>query len=156
MPRTVSRVIGITSSSPINPANPRLIPRISQPRSTAERTAARMTALRPGASPPPVEMAILMRALTVGDATGLQQPNDFAGRGVALQFRFLEDRLPLVKHLEPPTAGRGQLDVGIGKSLANLGGQTGRPRFVVSHRAVFDPHAHVATPLGPGCVTIQP
>src|SRR5579872_572609 len=57
MPRTASRVNGTTSSSPSSPANPRLIPRTSQSRLTAARTAARMTALSPGASPPPVEMA---------------------------------------------------------------------------------------------------
>jgi hypothetical protein len=36
----------------------RLMPRMSRPRSIAERTAARMTAFRPGASPPPGEIAI--------------------------------------------------------------------------------------------------
>ena len=53
-----SRVSGMTSSSPSRPAYPRLMPRTSQPRLMAESTAARMTALRPGASPPPVEIAM--------------------------------------------------------------------------------------------------
>src|SRR6516164_7004523 len=35
------------------------MPQHSQPRFSAARTVARMTAFRPGASPPPVEMAIL-------------------------------------------------------------------------------------------------
>ena len=60
MPRTESFVSGMTSSSPISPANPRLMPSTSQPRLIADSTAARMTALRPGASPPPVEMAMRM------------------------------------------------------------------------------------------------
>jgi hypothetical protein len=93
-----------------------------------------------------VEIAILMRALAVRAAAGLQQPNDFAGRGVPLQFRLLENRLILVENLEPPAAGRAHFDVGIRESLANLGGQTGRPRFVVSHRAVFDRDGHGCLP----------
>src|SRR4249919_2051564 len=58
MPRTEFFVSGMTSSSPRRPANPRLMPRTSQPRLIAESAAARMTALRPGASPPPVEIAM--------------------------------------------------------------------------------------------------
>jgi hypothetical protein len=102
-----------------------------------------------------VEIAILIRALTVRAATGLQQPDDLAGCGVPLQLRFLENRLALVRDLEPPAARRDQFDLGIRKSLSNLGGQTGRPRLVVSHRAVFDPHTHAATPFRRYCVTIQ-
>jgi hypothetical protein len=60
MPRTLSTVSGTISSSPSRPAKPRLMPRTSQPRVRADSTAARMTALRPGASPPPVEIAIRM------------------------------------------------------------------------------------------------
>ena len=60
MPRTESFVSGTTSSSPIRPANPRLMPSTSQPRLMADSTAARMTAFNPGASPPPVEIAIRM------------------------------------------------------------------------------------------------
>src|SRR5688500_14306426 len=52
--RTDSRVSGSISPSSRRPLKPCLIPSTSQPRSVAARTAARMTALRPGASPPPV------------------------------------------------------------------------------------------------------
>src|SRR5437867_6221908 len=58
MPRTESRVRMTTSSSPSRPAKPRFTPSTSHPRLSADNTAARMTAFRPGASPPPVEMAI--------------------------------------------------------------------------------------------------
>jgi len=91
-----------------------------------------------------------MDGLLVRAATGLQQPNDFAGRGVPLEFRFLENRMSLVRNLEPSAARRNQFDVRIRKTLANLGGQTGRPRLVVSHRAVFDPHAHGADSCSSG------
>src|SRR6266567_1215917 len=58
MPRTWAGPRGTTSSSPSRPSKPRRMPRHSHPRCTAARTAPRMTALRPGASPPPVEIAI--------------------------------------------------------------------------------------------------
>jgi hypothetical protein len=60
IPRTDSLVRGMTSSSPSSPAKPRLMPRTSHPRLMAESVAARMTALSPGASPPPVEIAMRM------------------------------------------------------------------------------------------------
>ena len=63
MPRTDSRVSDTTSSSPSNPANPRLMPRTSQFRLSAVSTTARITALSPGASPPPVEMPSRMPSL---------------------------------------------------------------------------------------------
>ena len=64
MPRTRSLVSSIVppvgySSGNIRPLKPSRMPMVSQPRRAADSVAARMTALRPGASPPPVEMAIL-------------------------------------------------------------------------------------------------
>ena len=59
-----------------------------------------MTAFRPGASPPPVEIA--MRTLS---ALGVaQQPHYLAGRRVPAKLRFLEDRLSVLLHLKPSTA----------------------------------------------------
>ena len=58
-------VSGTTSSSPSRPAKPRLMPSTSQPRLMAESTAARMTALSPGASPPPVEIAMRIAVMNV-------------------------------------------------------------------------------------------
>ena len=63
MPRTMSRVNSIMppvgySSGNISPLKPSRMPTTSQPRRAADNVAARMTALRPGASPPPVEIAI--------------------------------------------------------------------------------------------------
>jgi hypothetical protein len=76
----------------------------------------------------------------------LEQPNDLSRFRVPLESGLLEDRRAVLGDLEPPAPGGNQLDLGIRKSFANLGGQTGRSWFVVSHRAVFDPHAHVLFP----------
>src|SRR5438552_18750896 len=59
IPRTSLGPSGMSSPSPSRLPNPRLIPTHSQPRWTALNTTARMTAFSPGASPPPVEIAIL-------------------------------------------------------------------------------------------------
>src|SRR5689334_18162363 len=94
MPRTVSRVIGITSSSPIRPANPRLMPSTSHPRSIADRTAALMTALRPGASPPPVEIAILislMIVLATHRRCATNSPTHSAGAPASARFEQSDD-----------------------------------------------------------------
>ena len=61
---------------------------------------------------------------------------------MTVELRFLEDRLAVGDHLEPPLARRDQLDDDSGKVLAKLGRQTDGPRFVVSHRAVFDLDFH--------------
>src|SRR5688572_30002881 len=140
IPRTDSRVSGTTSSSPSSPAYPRLMPRTSQPRLTADRTAARMTALSPGASPPPVEMAMRMERRLQG-LRG-QQMENLAGLGVTSQLGLLKDGLAVVHDFEPPTARRYHLDLCGGKLLTNRGRQTDGPGFVVSYRAVFDRNAH--------------
>ena len=61
MPRTESGVRSTTPSSSKSPWYPRRIPYTLQPSFVAERTTARITALSPGASPPPVLMAIFIR-----------------------------------------------------------------------------------------------
>jgi hypothetical protein len=111
----------------MRPANPRLMPRTSQPRLIAERAAARMTAFRPGASPPPVEIAM---RICVGDARvtwggtchGPTRPDDASARirfyGTVVRVpratsqrslpapdvaraSTLEDRRAVLRYLEP-------------------------------------------------------
>lgn len=54
IPATLVRVSGIKSASR-RPSQPRRMPITGTPSSAARRTAARMTAFRPGQSPPPVK-----------------------------------------------------------------------------------------------------
>src|SRR5687767_4356045 len=107
MPRTDSRVRETTSSSPSRPAKPRLIPSTSQLRLTAESTAERITALSPGASPPPVEMPRRMPSFR-------EQLEDLPRARVTLEPGLLEDHASIASHLESPATGRNQLHVGIG------------------------------------------
>src|SRR6266705_2842132 len=100
------------------------MPTHSQPRCTAARTAPRMTALSPGASPPPVEMAIFTSA-----------------RG-----GFLDQAVHF--DVEDPAGGLDELDLRVREGAADLGRQTGGPRFVVSNDAVLDGYAHVVNDSG--------
>src|SRR5919112_715022 len=100
MPRTVSRLIGKQSSSPSSPAYPFLTPRTVHPRLRAESTALRMTALSPGASPPPVEIAMRTRSSELF----VEQGEYLARARVAAELRLLEDRGAVAAHLEPPAA----------------------------------------------------
>src|SRR5579862_7081284 len=59
MPESRDRSRGITSPSPIRPAHPLRTPNNVSPAMSARRPMARIAALRPGASPPPVRTAIL-------------------------------------------------------------------------------------------------
>jgi hypothetical protein len=72
----------------------------------------------------------------------LQQTDDLAPRRVTAGLRFLENRVPVAHHLEPSATRRHELDLRLREPLTNLGRQTGGPRFVVSHRAVFDRDSH--------------
>ena len=63
MPESFERSRLITSPSPIMPAHPLRIPNSESPAASARLPIARMAALRPGASPPPVRMAILCPTL---------------------------------------------------------------------------------------------
>jgi hypothetical protein len=58
MPRVDSVVSGIRSPGGSRPSKPRRTPATSQPRRAEALTTARITALRPGQSPPPVRMPI--------------------------------------------------------------------------------------------------
>src|SRR5580700_8505154 len=63
MPESLERSRGITSPSPISPAHPLRTPNKVSPAMSARRPMARIAALRPGASPPPVRTAILCPTL---------------------------------------------------------------------------------------------
>src|SRR5580658_2930351 len=63
MPESLERSKGITSPSPISPAHPLRTPNNVSPAMSARRPMARIAALRPGASPPPVRAAILCPTL---------------------------------------------------------------------------------------------
>ena len=106
----------------------------------AESTTARMTALSPGASPPPVEMAIRIRM------SALVGPDPSTSPGVRVPPAGLlgEDQLAVDLDLEH-AAGRGdQPDLGVGEGLLQLGRQTGGPGLVVSDDAVLDRHRMAA------------
>src|SRR6185312_11476076 len=73
---------------------------------------------------------------------GVEQRDDLARCCVAAEFRLLEYRFSIGRDLESPAARRDELDRGVRQVAANLGRQTGGPRFVVSHRAVFNRDRH--------------
>lgn len=80
---------------------------------------------------------------SAGSLPTLQQADDFARRCVAMGFRLLEYRHAVGRDLEPPAARRHEIHARIRKPLSNLGRQPDGPRFVASHRAVFDRDAHL-------------
>ena len=137
MPRTSSRVSGMTSSSPSRPAYPFLIPSTCHPRSIAVSTAARMTALSPGASPPPVEMRDPHRGPGLVD-----EAQHFTRLRVAAELRLLEDRHAVEHDLEPAASGWTHGDLGAGMAFTNGSRQTDGTRFVVSNDAVLDRDVH--------------
>src|SRR5215210_7290279 len=99
------------------------MPYAFQPRPWAESTTARITAFRPGASPPPVEMAIRMSAGT-GD-----QRQDLPGLGVAPKGLLGKDQRAVHRDFEGTTGRRDQPDLGIGDGLLQLSRQTGSSLF---------------------------
>ena len=76
-------------------------------------------------------------------APGVEQSDDLARPRMPAEFRFLEYRFAVGYDLEASAARRDQLDRGIGPAVSNLGRQTDGPRFVVSHRTVFDRDGHL-------------
>jgi hypothetical protein len=54
------------------------------------------------------------------------------------------DEIPVHVDLEDAASAGDQLDLGGGDLRLDEGGQTGRPRLVVSSRAVFDRDVHCA------------
>jgi hypothetical protein len=76
----------------------------------------------------------------------LQQFQDFAGAGVAIELGLLEDRRAVAENLEATAARWHERDGGLGMLAANLGRQTDGPWFVVSERAVLDRDVHGRVP----------
>ena len=101
---------------------------------------ARITALRPGASPPPVEIAILTPVLLSLPGCP-NQLHHLARLGVSLYLPFREDGRAVDTHLEHAPAALEQGDGGTELPL-ELGRQTGGAGLVVSNHAVEDLDAH--------------
>src|SRR6059036_3254567 len=95
------------------------MPTHSQPRWIAASTAPRITAFSPGASPPPVEIAILNAPAAPSAESGAALPR-----------------------VQRAARGLDQLDVRVRVGLADFGRQTGGPRLVVSDDTVLDGDAH--------------
>src|SRR5438552_3115879 len=103
------------------------MPTHSQPRCTAARTAPRMTALSPGASPPPVEMAIF----TSARGGFLDEADDFARCRVTAECLLGEHALAVHLDLEDAAGGLDELDLRV---------RYPRPRLAVrrAHRPARD------------------
>src|SRR5689334_24637675 len=127
------------------------MPRTVHPRAIAESVAARITALRPGASPPPVEIARRIRMFGGREGCarrglrprrvlqlGLDQAEDLAGLRVTPELLLREEERVVEAHLEDAATGRDHPHLGVGPPLPQRGRQTDGPWFVVSDRAVFD------------------
>src|SRR5215212_10453022 len=96
-----------------------------------------MTALSPGASPPPVEISIRTSARRGNEAQNLPRLR------VAPEGLLRERQASVHGDLEDAARGGHQPDLGVRKFALQLSRQTGGSRFVVSNDAVFDddPHA---------------
>src|SRR6266853_5598408 len=120
------------------------MPYAFHPRPCADSTTARMTAFRPGASPPPVEMAMRMSARV------LDQFHDLSWLRVAPESLLREYQIAVDGHFEDAARRGHQPDFGIGNFMLQLSRQTGGSRLVVSDDAVLDDHAHGPSPVSWG------
>src|ERR1041385_7943938 len=97
-----------------------------------------MTALRPGASPPPVEIAIFNRS-------GLprpDQPQHLPRLGVASDLLLGKHQLAVDRHVEDAAGGLDQLDLDAGNLPAKLRRQTGGAGLGVLNDAILDVDLH--------------
>ena len=101
---------------------------------------ARMTALSPGASPPPVEMAIRI------SVRALDQRQDLSRLRVPPERLLRKHQVTVHRHLEHPARRGHQPDLGVGDLRLQLSRQTGGSWLVVSDDAILDDHAHAGTP----------
>src|SRR5690349_8602686 len=104
-----------------------------------------MTALRPGASPPPVEIAI--RILDSYLIPSLPRPSanrsEHLARLCMATNGFLGEHWPIIYgDLESAARRRHQLYGGVGKLALQLSRQTGGAWLVVSNDAVLDEYTH--------------
>lgn len=116
-----------------------------QPRFRAPRTAARITAFKPGASPPPVEMATRMSNRPLSAADTLHELQNLTLVGVPAQLLLGKHEPAVDRNLEQSPGCLDQAHLGIWILLANLGRQTGGPGLVVSDDAILYRHLHEAT-----------
>ena len=136
-----------------------------------------MTALSPGASPPPVEIAIRMRQPAGNGEQGtgnwkwlvngrarpvarsplpqlpsrappLNQPHDLPGLRVPADGLLGKHDDLILGDLEDPAGGLHQAHLRVGIRPLDLGGQTGRPWFVVSDDAISDREMHDGVSAG--------
>jgi len=94
-----------------------------------------MTAFRPGASPPPVEMAMRMSPLR-------EQLHDLARLRMAPLGLLREHQVSVGRHFEDAAGRWDEPDVSVGKLVFQLGRQTGGSGLVVSDDAVLDHYPH--------------
>ena len=97
-----------------------------------------MTALSPGASPPPVVIA----TRTSGRQALLKQGDHLTGVGMALLTQFGEHQIALKRDLECPARGFDQTHLRVWPDRTNLGRQTGSSWFVVSDDAILNGNNH--------------
>ena len=140
----------------MSPSKPSSIPITRIPCShVAVLTTARITAFSPGASPPPVEIAIRMAAAGPCSVLAFLPPNqsdDFTRLCMAARRRLGKHQPVVHGHLEPPTGRWDELDARARELPGKLGRQTGGPGLVVSDDAILDDgaHAHSPRPIGGG------
>src|SRR5262249_55117515 len=99
-----------------------------------------MTALSPGASPPPVEIAMRMSGFAP------DQSQYFSRLGVASECLLGENEAAVDGHLEQPARGLDEANLGVGKGLFQLSCQTGGSGLIVLDDAVLDRDEHGAIP----------
>src|SRR5215207_5723716 len=95
-----------------------------------------MTAFSPGASPPPVEIAMRI------SARARDQLQNLSRLWMAPERLLREDQVSIHGNLEDTAGRRDQADVGFRHLFLQLSRQTGGSRLVVSDDAVLDDHAH--------------
>jgi hypothetical protein len=71
-----------------------------------------------------------------------EQPHDFARLCMPPAGLLGEHQRSIPEYFESAATRGQQVDLRVGVRSTNLGGQTGRPGFVVSHRAVFNVDMH--------------
>ena len=107
-----------------------------------------MTAFSPGASPPPVVIAMRMVSGTGQPRRG-DEGEDLARLGVMPGLRLLEDRRAVHHDFEAPAARGDERHLGVRVLRLELRRQTGGAWFVVSDRAVFDRDLHGSLECAP-------
>jgi len=101
--------------------------------------------LSPGASPPPVEIAIRIKSEGSGCpelGPCLDGVDYLAGCGVAVECLLGKHQMPVDDNLEDTTPRWDGFHLHLGPFLSELGHQTGDPGLIVSNDAVFNRDDH--------------